>query len=213
MAARKNFPRFLAVIHAAWLTQARIQARTALKNGAGGVFLISHGSMSSRELLNVYLRLRNEKDLARAWIGVNYLGISSSATLEPLTPPGMNGIWTDGVPDTPLSVHALRFCGIRFKHQEHLPLEEEVRRVVAHADVAVTSGARTGAAPSVEHVLSIKERLADFTLPLAVASGMTPENIRDFRDHADCFMVATGISKSFTELDPGRVRRFASLVG
>lgn len=81
------------------------------------------------------------------------------------------------------------------------------------ADIAVTSGTRTGTAPTVEHVLTIKEELADFMLPLAVASGMTPENIRDFRDHADCFMVATGISKSFTELDPDRVRRFASLVG
>jgi uncharacterized protein len=208
-----SLPRFLAVIHVAWFAQARIQARIALKNGAGGIFLISHGSMGSHELLRTYLRLREEKDLARAWIGVNYLGVGSSAVLQSLSPLGMNGIWTDGVPDAPLSTNSLRFCGIRFKHQKHLPLPEEVKRVVAHADVAVTSGAATGIAPTVEDVLAIREELADFMLPLAVASGMTPENVREFRDHADCFMVATGISKSFTELDPGRVRRFASLVG
>lgn len=210
--AAQPLPRFLAVIHAAWLAQARIQTRIALRNGAGGIFLISHGTMNSRELANVYLRLRSEKDLARAWIGVNYLGVSSSDTLQSLSPASLNGIWTDGVPNTPLSTNALRFCGIRFKHQEHLPLEKEVERVVAHADVAVTSGRATGAAPVVDDVTEIRDALQG-RLPLAVASGMTPENIREFRDHADCFMVATGISKSFTELDPDRVRRFASLVG
>jgi hypothetical protein len=169
--------------------------------------------MKSQELANLYLRLRNEKDLARAWIGVNYLGVSSSATLESLFPAGLNGIWTDDVPDAPLSTCALRFCGFRFKHQKHLPLEEEVKRVVAHADVAVTSGTATGLPPTVDDLIRIKEELADCMLPLAIASGMTPDNIREFRDHANCFMVATGISKSFTELDPERIRRFASIVG
>lgn len=36
---------------------------------------------------------------------------------------------------------------------------------------------------------------------LAIASGITPENIQDYLDFAGCFLVATGISKSFEELD------------
>ena len=43
------------------------------------------------------------------------------------------------------------------------------------------------------------------TFPLALASGVTPENVTDYLPFVDCFLVATGISKSFTELDPAKV--------
>jgi predicted TIM-barrel enzyme len=49
-------------------------------------------------------------------------------------------------------------------------------------------------------------------LPLAIASGITPENVGDYLDVADCFLVATGISRSFTELEPSRVRRLIERV-
>jgi predicted TIM-barrel enzyme len=42
--------------------------------------------------------------------------------------------------------------------------------------------------------------------PLAIASGITPENIRRYLPHADAFLVATGISRSFTELDPEKLK-------
>nr|NIN71503.1 hypothetical protein [Gemmatimonadota bacterium]NIO31186.1 hypothetical protein [Gemmatimonadota bacterium] len=49
--------------------------------------------------------------------------------------------------------------------------------------------------------------------PLAIASGITPENVGDYLDVADCFLVATGISSSFTELDPVKVRSLIEQVG
>lgn len=54
----------------------------------------------------------------------------------------------------------------------------------------------------------MKEALGD--LPLAIASGITPDNIKRYLPYADCYLVATGISKSFTELDEARLR---ALVG
>jgi predicted TIM-barrel enzyme len=48
-------------------------------------------------------------------------------------------------------------------------------------------------------------KLALGDLPLAIASGIAPENIRRYLPHADAFLVATGISRSFTELDPEKL--------
>jgi predicted TIM-barrel enzyme len=48
--------------------------------------------------------------------------------------------------------------------------------------------------------------------PLAIASGVTPENVPDYLPWADCFLVATGISYTFDELDPDRVRDLVQVV-
>ena len=41
---------------------------------------------------------------------------------------------------------------------------------------------------------------------------MTPENVTDYLPWADCFLVATGISYTFEELDPARVRDLVRVV-
>ena len=42
--------------------------------------------------------------------------------------------------------------------------------------------------------------------PLAVASGLSPENAKDYAD-VDCFMIATGINEpgNFYDIDPVRL--------
>jgi predicted TIM-barrel enzyme len=42
--------------------------------------------------------------------------------------------------------------------------------------------------------------------PLGIASGITPENVEEYLPLADCFLVATGIIRSFSQLDLTRVR-------
>lgn len=56
----------------------------------------------------------------------------------------------------------------------------------------------------------MKQAIGEF--PLAIASGITPENVSESLDIADCFLVAKGISTSFTELDPVRVKRLVDVV-
>jgi predicted TIM-barrel enzyme len=41
---------------------------------------------------------------------------------------------------------------------------------------------------------------------LAIASGITVQNVDRYLEWADCFLVATGISDSHTELNPSKVR-------
>ena len=48
--------------------------------------------------------------------------------------------------------------------------------------------------------------------PLAIASGITPENVGDFLPYASAFLVATGISRNFHDLDPRRVARLVGVV-
>jgi predicted TIM-barrel enzyme len=62
----------------------------------------------------------------------------------------------------------------------------------------------------VEKIQRMKLALAG--APLAVTSGITPENVGAYLLHADSFLVATGISRSFTELDPSRVRLLVARV-
>ena len=77
-------------------------------------------------------------------------------------------------------------------------------------DVVTTSGPGTGQPATREKITRMKRALGAF--PLAIASGITPENVGDYLEVADCFLVATGISTSFTELDPGRLRELVNRV-
>jgi predicted TIM-barrel enzyme len=77
-------------------------------------------------------------------------------------------------------------------------------------DVVTTSGPGTGHAAEVEKIRRMKQALAD--APLAIASGIAPENVGHYLPYADAFLVATGISRSFTELDATRVRLLVECV-
>jgi len=48
--------------------------------------------------------------------------------------------------------------------------------------------------------------------PLAIASGITPENVAVYLNLTNCFLVATGISSSFTELDTSKVKALIEAV-
>jgi len=135
---------------------------------------------------------------------------------------GLGGVWCDdaGVRDDVVAqpeaarawaakqahgVSALYFGGVDFKHQRPAHDPAEAARLGArYMDVVTTSGSATGAAPAVAKIRAMKRALPD--TPLAIASGITPENVLDFLPWADAFLVATGISSSFDELDPVRTR-------
>lgn len=73
-----------------------------------------------------------------------------------------------------------------------------------------TSGQGTGQAADIDKIRVMKQALGDF--PLAIASGVTPDNIEDYLPHSDCYLVATGISRSFTQLDETLLDRLITRV-
>jgi len=222
---RRVFPgrhTVLPVIHVESLEQAHRNTRIAREGGADGVFLINHG-MADEALLDI------QGEVADAhpgwWVGVNCLGLAPEQVFAAVSPK-VGGVWADnagieeGREDQTYAggVAAVRqaaapgclyFGGVAFKYQRHVENLEAACRVAArYMDVVTTSGPGTGHAADVEKIRRMKAALGE--TPLAIASGITPENVADYLPHADSFLVATGISRSFSELDPARVQ---SLIG
>ncbi len=186
--------------------------------GADGVFLISRGRMKNEELIELYMVARDKHP--EFWIGLNFLELTNERALS-IVPDKTCGLWCDngGITDTSVQgalafsdVRALSewrgiyFGGVAFKQQE--PVHDLVgvsKRATPFMDVITTSGDATGIPPSPQKIATIKKAAGD--VPVAIASGMGPDNVHLY-PMADCFLVATKISKSEYELDPKLVVAF-----
>ncbi len=219
---------FLPVIHAESEKQAVRNAQIAFDGGADGVFLINH-TIDASALLQCSDAVLNE--LPDLWVGLNFLGATNSNALEWI-PRRVSGLWTDNAGINPngknpvleaqnfereraeraRSWPGIYFGGVAFKHQLHVQ-DPGLAACLAipYVDVVTTSGPATGKAPNILKIRAMKQAIGNH--PLAIASGMTPDNVRQFMPWADCFLVATGISESQTELDPGKMRQFAKIIG
>jgi predicted TIM-barrel enzyme len=73
-------------------------------------------------------------------------------------------------------------------------------------DVITTSGVATGKEADLTKIEAFRAGIGE--RPLALASGITPDNAHAYSD-VDCFMVATGINRegNFYDIDPARLKR------
>ena len=215
----------LPIVHVSTHDQAARNVQIARDAGANGAFLISHGSVSDSDLLDIYLRIADENK--GFWLGVNCLGWGAEE-LFTRAAGRVAGAWIDDAlidesqPDQPTAArivevqksvgwNGLYFGGVAFKYQRPVrDLASAARNAVPYMDVVTTSGPGTGKAAAPEKIRTIKQAIGN--APLAIASGVTPENVPDYLLWADCFLVATGISYTFDELDPDRVRDLVQVV-
>ena len=224
---RQVFPgrhTILPVIHVDSLEQALRNTQIAREAGSDGVFLINHG-MTDKALREVHREVANSQP--DWWIGVNCLGESPEQTFMAVSN-HVGGVWVDNAginesQDTQpyanrvsatwqtYAPDCLYFGGVAFKYQRSVAdLESACRLAGRYMDVVTTSGSGTGHAADTDKIRRMHVALNG--TPLAIASGITPENVGDYLPHAESFLVATGISKSFTELDPARVRALVERV-
>jgi predicted TIM-barrel enzyme len=208
----------LPVVHCIDDVQARRAVDVAMENGADGVFLINQGGMTSGAIANLAVKLRPDVP----FVGVNIL----DNTLSALVIAGaeeLDAVWSDqcdlAVQGVPLSVlrriwQMLFFGGVAFKYQAPVADVGAAAAAAAAAgagiDVVTTSGPATGQPPTAEKVATMRAAIGDHAL--AIASGITPENVEAFLPHVDAFLVATGIEERFGVFDPGRVRALATAV-
>jgi uncharacterized protein len=203
----------LPVIHVESEHQALRNALLARESGCDGVFLINH-SISQQQLLDIYAVVRSAAP--GFWLGVNCLGLDHPLPL--FVDDRLDGIWVDNAGIDELTTEqsygnwvcsarrqhnwpGLYFGGVAFKYQRQVTDVAAAARIATnYMDVVTTSGPGTGSAADVDKIRQMKTAIGDF--PLAIASGITPENVASYLPFADCFLVATGISQSFTELDP-----------
>jgi len=223
----KTFPQtpvFLAVIHVEHLSQAARNAQIAQDEGADGIFLINH-SLPALGLVECYNYIHEKQ--SDFWIGLNCLDLGMSAV--DFVPKTTAGLWIDnaGISEDEDPVAAARtfaerrrrsgwqgiyFGGVAFKYQDPVDdVAEAARLAVPFVDVITTSGEGTGEAADVSKIRQMKETIGRH--PLAIASGITPENVAEYLPWADCLLVATGVSDSHTELNPSRVRALVRAMG
>jgi uncharacterized protein len=215
---------FLAVIHVENTEQAVRNAILAKENGVDGVFLINH-NIGYVALLHAYVKIICE--LPHFWVGLNFLDLGRRAVA--VMPQQADGLWVDNAGisehgDNPIAEavcfnrsresrgwNGLYFGGVAFKYQDPVADVAAVARLaVPYVDVVTTSGNGTGQAADLDKIIKMKAAIGKH--PLAVASGITPENVLVYAPYVDCFLVATGISHSHTELDSVRVRALAGIL-
>jgi predicted TIM-barrel enzyme len=212
------------MIHATSTKQVLRNASIAHDAGADGVFLINHG-MSDNELLQIHKRA--VVTFPQWWVGVNCLGLCPEDVF-PIVSDKVAGVWVDNAliqeehptqPDAERVItvqqqyrwRRIYFGGGAFKYQRTVrDLAKAARIASRYIDVVTTSGPGTGQAAALEKIQVMKEALDDF--PLAIASGITPENAVQYLPWADCVLVATGISRTFEEFDPQRTQDLVNRV-
>lgn len=214
----------LPVIHVLNQEQALRNAAIAREAGCAGVFLINHDTADGSRPLSYVGLLEIHAQLVKAfpdwWLGVNCLDFKAADTFQHLGP-SVAGLWVDDGEidegsDQQMAAEKIKaaressgwdglyFGGVAFKYQRPVSEVETAARIGASLiDVVTTSGPATGQAASPEKVKRMKLALGDRAL--ALASGITIENIDLFLPYVDYFLVATGISRSFYELDPHKV--------
>jgi len=215
--------KLLPVIHVTDEAQALEQATIATEAGADGVWLINHG-IDAPELWRVFEAVR-QKDPG-LWIGLNFLDLLPIEAMHQMTDM-VDGLWCDdggirvaGPTAQARAMWGLKeskgwkgqlFGGVAFKGQR--PVEDCAAAAKLGApvmDVVTTSGTGTGVAAAVEKIAGMKAGLGD--RPLAVASGITPDNVLEYVAYVDYFLVATGISRDFHHLDPGKTAALAGII-
>ncbi len=215
----------IVVIHIESEEQALRNARIAKNAGASGIFLINHRS-SADSLLRIYGYVKMY--CGNLWIGLNCLDLSPKEAVMQ-TPKDIAGLWIDdgGIKedsDDPAGearelaelrarhgTRGLYFGGVAFKYQgECRDPARAARLAMPYMDVVTTSGEKTGSPPAIEKVRLMKRAIGDH--PLAIASGITAQNVREYIEYADYFLVATGVSDSDTELNAGKVEELARII-
>lgn len=215
------------VIHALDEAQVRRNVEAAVRAGAAGVFLINH-DYPHAELLPVIRAIRTA--FPSLWLGVNFLAVTGQDAFPELARLAAEGIVVDGYwgddarvderadvqteAGAIAALHAdggwrgLYFGGVAFKKQRPVAPEHYARAAALAAplmDVVTTSGIATGEAADNDKIATFRRAIGE--APLALASGVTPDNAELYAADVDCFLVATGINKAgdFYNIDPARL--------
>lgn len=213
------------MVHVEEAGQALLCVQIARDAGADGVFLISH-VLPGDALIEIYAKAREEHP--DWWIGLNLLGLWPTYAVE-AAPAGVSGLWTDDAQidesmlGQPIASEifdglkqrdgrAIYFGGVAFKYQrEVLDFEAAAAKAVPLMDVVTTTGPGTGKPADVAKVRRMRRAMGN--APLALASGVTPQNVRRYMPYVDCFLVASSITDDNEVLIPDRVRELLAAMG
>lgn len=186
--------RIIPVIHLVNTKQLLRNIDTCLNNNIKHVFIINHLTDYNDVINNASLI---KETFPKLWVGVNILDMQPSVSLKIDLP--FDGIWIDKTLTlTDVENKIFKgdiFSGLNFKYQKQFSgkdLEDQIQIIKQTSTIACTSGAGTGKEASIEKIKNIKELLGDF--PLALASGVSSNNIENYLPYVDNFLVASSIT-------------------
>ena len=216
----------LPVVHPVSWDQALASTQIAVDAGVKGIFLINQG-LSSDEVLRLILEVR--KRHPSLWVGLNLLGHSPAQVLErglAACEGRLDGIWSDNanideaapaaaqpVAEAFLAArqrlgwNGLYFGGVAFKYQRDVAAEQlpgATRLAAGFMDVICTSGPGTGQHADPTKLAAMRGAVGG-GVALALASGVTAENVGHYLPHVNAYLVGTGIEQAFGVLDPLKV--------
>ena len=208
-----NAPIILPVIHVLTHAQAAVNIDKLIAAGIRGCFLINH-DFDVATFLPIIRSIRTH--YPDFWIGINFLAVSGRDAFPILAELAKGGClidayWADDASINECEDHqteaerisnirhgsdwtGLYFGGTAFKKQR--PVHADDYAIAAniaggYMDVVTTSGVATGNAAEISKIAAFRDALP--STPIALASGITPDNATDYA-MVDCFMVATGIN-------------------
>lgn len=211
--------KFYPVLHVLTSQQALEQSKLLFENGADGLFLISHEG-DNKLVTSLVAEVKSKFPSLK--VGINLLGRNALSAMEEAIEVKADMLWcdfayVDSAWKRPLA-HALSelstthgipvFAGVAFKYQRHEP---DPLKAAQYANelgfIATTSGTATGIEPDVDKIALMAR-----TGNLAVASGLSVENVLKFKPFLTYFLVSTGLSYSMYDFDPQKVLKFSQLV-
>lgn len=195
------------------------EGERAFNMGADGVYLIDHFNCAKnkRPLFDAYYNLVD--DSKDRYVGINILGLGPVGAMRALArtigksnglikPP--SGLWVDDMREDGLdrsaaielrdsspTLKSVRLLGgIAFKYtgsytEDPTMALYETEWLKDSVDVVVTSGASTGREPTVEKLIAMKQAAGD--KPLAVASGVSVDNIQKYENIVNEIIVSSSI--------------------
>lgn len=212
------------VIHIDTPEIACANAAMAARHGAKGVFLIQMEGDDEKIDPIAQLIFSLHPGLL---VGVNYLSLPAPRALERAIEKGYNASWSDNpgvrsdsiasfVPDIERTLQDypdhLFFGSVAFKYQKkESDPGEAAKRALDFRMLPTTSGQATGHAPEVEKLIEIR-RVIGVQAPLALASGVTPENASILAPYLSDILVSTGISANFYEFDEAKLLELMRVV-
>jgi hypothetical protein len=181
------------VIHMVTKQQVFENVKTCIDCGIKKIFLINH-AVSSSELIKCGLDVMSI--YPNLWVGINLLGVPTRTCIGvELT---FDGLWCDSSISTKEAAEHRKFNGIffgglAFKYQpQPKDLQKACEDAIITTDVATTSGIGTGIPANIEKIKMIRQFLGDH--PMAIASGVSAENVDNYKGIADYLLVATSIT-------------------
>jgi predicted TIM-barrel enzyme len=208
----------LPVIHILNAQQATEQAELIIASGCDGFWLINH---QGDDEITLSLAASLSDRYSEHVVGVNLLSHSAESALKAAVEHGIKYLWLDfsGVhsvmPDADLlnqqqqlsQKHNLQiFAGTAFKYQRPEPDPVCAAELAqSHGLIVTTSGSGTGHAADLNKIASMSHAVNG---QLALASGLTYENLTDFHPYIEYALVATGISQDEHHLDRNKLLAF-----